>query len=123
VRSGTALDELVKLTPRDLRDVQERPERARRDQRIARPPENASGLRPLIGKPAQEHGLANTRLAPDKKESPKRAGTHARKGIFKSGEALSPLEQVAFRIEERSPPGSHERMVPSLAGSFNDARK
>ena len=31
--------------------------------RIANPPENARGIQALLGKPAQEHGLANTCLA------------------------------------------------------------
>src|SRR3990172_3860534 len=87
MRLRPLLEGLFKLAPGSLGDVEERPERPRREERGARAPEGAR-LTIDQAEPAEQRGLAHARLATDEHEaaSPTRL--------------LQPLPQIH---EKRSP--------------------
>jgi hypothetical protein len=57
-------------------DVEQRPERTRRVQRVARAPQDA----PALDERADQRGLADARLAADQDEPARRAGEHVENG-------------------------------------------
>ena len=84
-------------------DVEERPERPRREQSLARPPQHPA--RPVGGaEGSQQGGLAHARLAAEQHQSPVPSG-----GVGQRG--LEPLEQLVA-LEQLEPvdsslPGPH----------------
>ncbi len=68
--------DLGELAPDLLGDVEQRAERARREQRVARPPQDARRAPMLVGEEAHERRLAGARLARDERQAPARAVAH-----------------------------------------------
>jgi hypothetical protein len=68
VRLRPALDELFELSAGLLRDVQERSERTRREERVACSPEDAHRVTLVVEERPHESGLADARLAPEEEQ-------------------------------------------------------
>src|SRR6266568_3730576 len=98
VRLGVTQHELTELTVSHLRDVEQRPERARREQRIARAPENSRRISKLVRKPAHQRRLADTGLAADERQSTRTLTLDRRQPRSKRRKRISTLEQLARPI-------------------------
>ena len=64
-----ASNEFPELAAGELRDVEQRSERPRREQRVTRSPEDSRRARLLVTKAPQERGLADTGLPADEHEA------------------------------------------------------
>jgi hypothetical protein len=97
MRPGTAPDQRPEFARHLLGDIEERPERPRREQRITSPPQNPGRLTALTedrGEPAQDRRLADTRL-PAQQHQPAPASRRARSRAL-SGSAL-PSRSTPFQ--------------------------
>jgi hypothetical protein len=70
VRSGAAHDQLLKLTARDPSDVEQRPQRTRREESVARAPQDPQRPAVSLAKPAHKCGLTDSGLASHQHEPP-----------------------------------------------------
>jgi hypothetical protein len=82
-----------------LGDVDERPQRARREERVARAPKDPRGPAVLVDEAPCERGLAGAGLAGDEHEAAARAAAHAVEHPCERLELAGALEQVARLCE------------------------
>src|SRR6185436_11539760 len=95
----TRLDDLGQVPSRGVRDVHERPERARREQRVADAPLDVRATGALVAEPPQERCLADTRLTADEHQAPARARPDRVQGVAEHGQLALALEQLAVALE------------------------
>ena len=91
---ATAADELLELAAHGLGDLEQRAERPRREQSVARAPEHAGGRLVLVAELPHEGGLADARLAADEDEPAAAAGTDRCEDLAQRGELRRALEQL-----------------------------
>ena len=99
VRLRAALDALRQLSVDDARDVEQRPERARCEQRIAARPQDAGRGTEAVAEAAQQRGLADPRLAMDQDGAASGRGRHRSELVLQrescSERSRSPAESSA----------------------------
>ena len=93
-------NERLKLASRRLRYLEERPQRSRGEQRIARAPENARRGALSVAEASKKRGFPHTRFAADEHQAPARVACHISHARIKRGQVNGPLEQLA-RIAQR----------------------
>ena len=91
-RPGAALDEVGQLAACLGGDVEQRPERPRRVQRLARAREHADGK--VGAERVEERRLADPGLSGDEHEPPATALGHSREGARERVELVRPFEQL-----------------------------
>ena len=101
VRVRTAANEVVERSADRPRDVDERSQRPRHEERVARSREHRRALRHLRAETPQESALADARLACDEHET---SGPCAYLGeaTLEHGKLVLPLEQVRLRRSSHS---------------------
>ena len=99
VRPGAARRGLRQVAAGLLGDVEQRAQRARREQRVARPPQDPGRPAVLVGEAACERGLAGARLARDEHEPPARGAADAVEHRGERRELARALEQDARLCE------------------------
>ena len=119
VRPGLARDELLELAAGHLGDVEERAERARREQALARTPEDARRVAAPIAERAQQDRLAGARLAPDEDHRPRPGREHRVEGVGQSRQLIGPLEQHLC-VDYRSAGGTSLSRAESAAMSSRE---
>ena len=97
VRRPAALERVRERSARLVGGVEERPERPRREERVAGAPEDRRRARLLLAERAHERGLADARLARDERRPPAPLGGRG------EGAAQDLDERIA--LEERGPLG------------------
>ena len=95
VRSGAALDQLLELTAGDLSDVEQRPERTRREQRVAGARQDPRRPAVLLAKPSQQRCLPDSGLASHEHQPPLRATEDGGQGLIERRKMTGALEQLA----------------------------
>ena len=93
MRTTTTLQEVLELAANQLRNVDERPQRPRRKQRLTRTPQDPARRPPFLAEPAHHRGLPNPRLASDEHKSPLPAVHHRRQQIAQSRQMIAALKQ------------------------------
>jgi hypothetical protein len=87
------LDHRLELAAGRLGDAQERPERTRREQRVAGPPEDPPRLAAGFAEPPEERCLADPGLAADQQDPPARAALDGLQAIDQHRQLGGALEQ------------------------------
>ena len=100
VRSGAALDELLELAARELGDVEQRPERPRREQGVAGAPQDPRARR-AARRTAHETRLSDPASPPTSTSRP-RGAARRRPGTHRAPRNGEPLEQLAPLIGTNS---------------------
>jgi hypothetical protein len=91
---GATPDELVKLAASFVRDLEQRSERARCQEPVARAPEDAGGRTALVGELPEKSRLPGPRLTTQKDEAAA-TGQGAVKQLVELGKLIGTLEQLA----------------------------
>ena len=89
-----ATDQRFELPADDLGDLEQRSQRARREERVARAPEDAGGLLLVLTEPADERRLADARLARDEDDATARACTGRRQDVRERRQLGRALQQL-----------------------------
>jgi hypothetical protein len=97
VRHRTTLDDRLELATGSLGDGEQRPERIRREQRVAGAPEDPGRLAALLAEPPHEGRLADPRLAADQQDMPTRAALDGLQAIDEPRQLGATLEQDTRR--------------------------
>jgi hypothetical protein len=97
VRHRPTRHDRLDLTPRPFGDTEKRPQRARREQRVAGTPEDPHRLAALVAEPPHEGRLADPGLAPDQQHLPTRAALDGLQAIDQHGQLGGALEQDTRR--------------------------
>ena len=87
-RPRARLDELLELAAGGRGDVDERPERPRREQSVARAPEEPGAGRRVVAEAPQQRGLADAGLPADEHQPPTRALPHRLDALAEDRELL-----------------------------------
>ena len=95
VRSRAARGDLGEVATCVFGHVEQRTQGARREQRVARAPQDPRRSPVLVGEPPGERRLARAGLAGDEHEPPLRGGAHGVERRFERGELTRSLQQVA----------------------------
>jgi hypothetical protein len=94
MRTTATLQEVLELPTYQLRDVDERPQRPRRKQRLTSPPEEPDRRRSLLAEPADHRGLPNPRLAAQQHQTSLPLAEHGCQRVVQHRELLGSLEQL-----------------------------
>jgi hypothetical protein len=97
VRHRTTLDDRLELAAGPLGDGDERPERARREERFAGAPEDPRRSAVLFAEPPHERRLADARLAADQQDMPTRAALDCLQAIDEHRQLSGAFEQDTRR--------------------------
>ncbi len=84
------------------RDVEQRPERPWREERVAGAPEDSRRSRLLLAELPDEHRLPHSRLAADEHEPPLRGRRDSRERLGEQRELPGALEELALLASARS---------------------
>jgi hypothetical protein len=97
VRHRATLDDRLELATGPLGDGEQRPERTRREQRVAGAPEDPRRPAALLAEPPHEGRLADPRLAADQQDMPPRAALDGLQAIDEPRQLGATLEQDTRR--------------------------
>ena len=114
VRSGAALDQLLELTARDLSEVEQRPERTRREQSVASAPQDPRRPAVLLTKPAQQ--APSCRPPP----RPPPAPTAPRELREDGGQGLIERRKMTRALKQLAPPQPGELTANARMGARHD---
>jgi hypothetical protein len=105
-----------------LRDIEERAQRAWREERIAAAPEHTHRLGLAVAEPADQSCFPDAGLAPNEHQSPSTTGKDGSQRLFERGEVSGTLEQFAswvrpgggwcFHDDPQRPPGGYADRSP-----------
>jgi hypothetical protein len=95
VRHRTTLNDRLQLAPGGLGNLDQRPERARREERVASAPEDPRRPAALLAEPPQEDRLADPGLAADQQHLPTRAALDCFQAIDERRKLGGTFEQDA----------------------------
>ena len=88
-------DQLLELAANHLRDIQQRPQRTGRPQRLTTGPEDHHRFAERLTESTQQRRLTHTRLAPNQHQPPFRRGPDAGKQIAENRHTLRALYEFA----------------------------
>ena len=111
VGNGAAFDGVRHVAARRLRNIDERPERTRREQHVARSPQNASRAVSVIAEFPNQGRLADAGLAGHQHHPTGAAIDHVRETSRQRGELLGPLQQPA-RVRDGFRPALDSPTLP-----------
>ena len=96
LRLAAFLDDVTKLAPAGLRDVEQGTEWTRREERVARAPENPRRLALILAKSLQQSGLADTGLSGDESQPTAGRLDDAAEGIGERVNGVGTLEKLSL---------------------------
>jgi hypothetical protein len=91
-RPRAALKRSGELAARELRDIEQRSERARREKRVATTPQDTCRAVRRFTKPSQQHRLPDPRLATDEDEAAARAIPHYPQALLEHRELAAAFQ-------------------------------
>ena len=95
IRPGAAAAELLQSAARGLGDVEQRPERTRREQRVTRPRQDARRPVAILAEPPHKCRLTDPCLAGDEDQPPPRGRADSVQRLAEHRQLTRPLEQPA----------------------------